>query len=198
MVDYKSALYVTTLAECGSIRAAAEKLYISPPALSMYIRNLERGLGTPLFVRSPKHFELTEVGRCFVNYSRQLLALNQQFEEELDLYRRREKKTCSIGVYRRRGNHFMVPLLQALDRELPEIRFEFQVGSMQELEQMLESRKLDYVLVTHLIRRPGWEYLHVCRDELMLICPESLRHLTETVPDSPYPVLLLSGCRRKS
>ena len=73
MVDYKSALYVTTLAECGSIRAAAEKLYISPPALSMYIRNLERGLGTPLFVRSPKHFELTEVGRCFVNYSRQLL-----------------------------------------------------------------------------------------------------------------------------
>lgn len=192
MLQYKSALYVVTLAECGSIRSAAEKLYISPPALSMYIRNLEKEVGIPLFERTSKQFIPTEVGERYLAYSKKILALNQEFQKELNTYRRRQVRVCSIGIYRRRGNHFMVPLLQELAQKMPEIQFDIQIGSMQELEEMLESHQLDYMLVTHMLHKPGWEYLHVCGDELLVICPESMRKIAKAEESSPYPILDLA------
>lgn len=189
MLQYKSALYVVTLAECGSIRAAAEKLYISPPALSMYIRNLEKELGVPLFERTPKQFVLTEIGERYFLYSKKILTLSEAFQQELNAYHRKQVRVCSIGLYRRRGNHFMVPLLQEFAQKMPGIQFDLQIGSKQELEQMLENHQLDYMLVTHMLHKPGWEYLHVCSDELLIICPEAMQNMTRTENSCPYPIL---------
>ena len=48
-MDLKEQKYVCTLAECGTLVQAAEKLFITQPALSLYITNLEKTLGLPLF-----------------------------------------------------------------------------------------------------------------------------------------------------
>lgn len=58
-MNLKEQEYVCVLAECGNITKAAEKLYISQPALSIYISNLEKTLGVKLFDRSGKRFTLT-------------------------------------------------------------------------------------------------------------------------------------------
>lgn len=192
MLQYKSALYVVTLAECGSIRAAAEKLYISPPALSMYIRNLEKELGVSLFERRPKQFVLTEIGERYLSYSQKILTLSEEFQKELNAWQRRQVQVCSIGLYRRKGSHFMVPLMQELTQKLPGIQFDLQIGSIQELEQLLEDQQLDYMLVTHTQHKPGWKYLHVCSDELLVICPESMQKTVKTEDGCPYPVLDLA------
>ena len=59
------------VAECGSISQSAEQLYISQPALSIYITNLEKNLGTPLFDRSGKKFLFTKTERCCSDRKRQ-------------------------------------------------------------------------------------------------------------------------------
>ncbi len=83
----------------------------------------------------------------------------------------------------------MVPLLQELTQKMPDIQFDLQIGSIQELEQMLESHQLDYMLVTHMLHKPGWEYLYVCSDELVVICPESMKEMTRSEENCPYPIL---------
>ena len=58
--------YVLTVAKCASMRKAASKLFISQPALSLSIAELENELGIVLFKRSNKGIKLTQDGHEFV------------------------------------------------------------------------------------------------------------------------------------
>ena len=51
-MNLKQAQYVKTIAECGSITAAAKKLFVSQPSLSQMLRQLEQETGLPIFDRS--------------------------------------------------------------------------------------------------------------------------------------------------
>lgn len=61
-MNLKEQQYVSTLARCQTISKAAEELYISPSALSVYISNLEKYLGISLFLRTGRSFVLTPIG----------------------------------------------------------------------------------------------------------------------------------------
>ncbi|MGN8762742.1 LysR family transcriptional regulator [Oribacterium sp. HCP3S3_B9] len=63
-MNLKEQQYVCTLARCRNLSRAAEALFISPSALSVYISNLEKNLGVPLFKRvgKEKSFVLTSIG----------------------------------------------------------------------------------------------------------------------------------------
>ena len=54
-MNLKQAQYVKTIAECGSITAAAKKLFVSQPSLSQMLRQLEQETGLPIFDRSISH-----------------------------------------------------------------------------------------------------------------------------------------------
>lgn len=57
--------YIVEIANCKSISRAAEYLFVSQPALSQQIRNLEKELGYRVFHRTSKGLELTEKGNVF-------------------------------------------------------------------------------------------------------------------------------------
>ncbi len=82
-MNMKEQQYVCVLAECGSITRAAKELYISQPALSIYINNLEKSLNVKLFERVGKRFILTYAGERYVEKARAMLRLEEEFEEEL-------------------------------------------------------------------------------------------------------------------
>ena len=65
--------YFKTVAELGKISLAAKKLYVSPPALSIAISNLERDLGVRLFERSNNRILLNEQGRVYLEFVNQIL-----------------------------------------------------------------------------------------------------------------------------
>ncbi len=65
--------YLVTVADCGNITEAAEKLYISQPSLSASIHNLEKEMGVTAFVRSNKGVVATREGEELLSFARQLL-----------------------------------------------------------------------------------------------------------------------------
>ncbi len=65
--------YFVTVAECGNITAAAEKLFIAQPSLSSAIHNLEAEMGITAFTRSNKGVILTHDGEELLSFSRMLL-----------------------------------------------------------------------------------------------------------------------------
>src|SRR6266571_4382686 len=66
--------YLVAVAEEGSFSRAAAKVRVAQPSLSQQIRKLEAEVGQPLFDRLPRSVVLTEAGRCFIEYARQILA----------------------------------------------------------------------------------------------------------------------------
>ena len=69
-MNLKEQQYVCTLARCQSLSRAAEELFISPSALSVYISNLEKQLGIQLFDRIGKQFTLTYAGELYVEQAK--------------------------------------------------------------------------------------------------------------------------------
>ncbi|GAM77549.1 transcriptional regulator [Vibrio ishigakensis] len=78
------------VARSGSIKAAAEKLHISQPALTTAIKKLEGNLGMPLFHRRSKGVELTEYGHVYFQYVQDI-----QEKHSLMLH---QSLTCKRGV----------------------------------------------------------------------------------------------------
>lgn len=76
-MELKQLRYFTAVADAGSISAAAKKLYISQPPLSVQIRHLEEELGCVLFERGARQIILTEAGRKLYAHAQKILEMSQ-------------------------------------------------------------------------------------------------------------------------
>ena len=94
-MNLKEQLYVCTLAKCGTISKAAEELYISPPALSVYLSNLEKYLGVRLFERTGKSLVLTSMGREYVERAEKMLKMKEEFELLLEQSNGNARGACA-------------------------------------------------------------------------------------------------------
>ena len=74
-------VYVVTVAEKKSMNKAAAELFVSQPALSGAIRDLEEEIHTQIFLRSNKGIVVTAEGEEFLSYARQIVQINQMINE---------------------------------------------------------------------------------------------------------------------
>lgn len=92
--------YVLETAAASSMRAAAEKLYVTQPALSAGIRELEEELGILIFERTNKGIKLTEEGYEFITYAKRAVMQYQVLEDRyLSKDRNRERFSVSAQHY---------------------------------------------------------------------------------------------------
>ena len=82
-MDLRHLRYVQKIAEERSFSKAAEKLFLAQPALSQYILNLERELGTKLFDRSKNPISLTYAGEIFLHKAQLILEIEQDLSTEI-------------------------------------------------------------------------------------------------------------------
>lgn len=87
--------YLVTVADCGNITEAAEKLFISQPSLSAAIHNLEKEMGVTAFVRSNKGVTITREGEELLSYARMLL---EQADNMKEHFGNGEKRTPKFSV----------------------------------------------------------------------------------------------------
>ena len=96
-MNFLSFEYFLALRQAGTIRRAAEALYISPQALSDHLRKLEREVGTALFLRTTP-LTLTAAGERFAQMAQECLDARKRFGIQLTEIRQREERLISLGV----------------------------------------------------------------------------------------------------
>ena len=90
-------LYAVTIAETKSMNKAAEKLFVSQPALSGAIKDLEEEIHTELFRRSNRGILVTTEGEAFLSYARQMVALKHLIEERFS-ENKAQKQVFSVSM----------------------------------------------------------------------------------------------------
>jgi LysR family transcriptional regulator for metE and metH len=83
MFEIKHLKTLTTLANTGNIRKAAEELFSSQSALSHQIKDLELRLNTPLFIRNTSPVEFTDAGKVLLNLGKEILPKIKQANDTL-------------------------------------------------------------------------------------------------------------------
>ena len=109
--------YLVTVADCGNITEAAEKLFISQPSLSAAIHNLEKEMGVTAFTRSNKGVTVTREGEELLSFARMLLEQADNMKEHFGNGERRTPKfSVSCQHYSFAVNAF-VDLIKEYDAE---------------------------------------------------------------------------------
>ena len=82
-MDTKQLEYILAIEEEKSITKAAERLYITPSALSQQLKNLEAELNAPLFLRSRSGVTLTPEGNLYLSGAKAMLAVKKEAMEKI-------------------------------------------------------------------------------------------------------------------
>ena len=114
--------YLSVLAEEQNITRAAERLYISQPALTAYLNRLETELNVRLFDRSVIPIRLTEAGRYYLAEMRRIEDMHNQMLDDMRSLDQDSRQTLRIGIGRNRGALWLPPALERLRTETPDIR----------------------------------------------------------------------------
>lgn len=193
-MNLKEQQYVCVLAECQNITRAAEQLYISQPALSIYIGNLEKNLGVKLFERVGKRFILTYTGERYVDKAREMISLAHEFEEELEKITGNYKGRIRIGVQIRRAPWLLPPVLAEYAKKYTEVDVIPKEGNMEELKLMLKNCEIDLLLCNSFDLEPEMKTYIMFHEQLLVAVPERhpINEKAQYVPGEKYRHLDLS------
>lgn len=145
-LDLKHLRQLTEVADKGSIRAAAQSLSITQPALSRSIRSIENELGLKLVERGPRGAELTPAGNRLLSYARIIDANLTSAENELRGLRERSSRTEQIafGMSWLTEALIAAQLIERVLRNRPGIRLSTVVGDYESLAPKLASGRLEF------------------------------------------------------
>lgn len=105
----------------GNMSAAARKLYISQPAVSMAIRQLETHMGSPLLIRTPKGVHTTAEGKLLYENLQQALGLIQSAQDKYFQMVNMEAGELKIGGSDTIIANFLMPYLEKYHLKYPDI-----------------------------------------------------------------------------
>lgn len=156
-----------TVVEAGKMRLAAEKLYISQPAISQAIQELESYYNVKLFERLGQKLYLTESGKKLLNHARHLV---DSFDR-LDLMMKHESACpkLRVGASVSVGTYLVNKIFAKADEVIPEVEFQVVVDNTSEIEEMLKSSQLDIGIVEGVITSGEFITESIGIDELVVI-----------------------------
>lgn len=138
--------YFCTAAEEGSISRAARRLFVSQPAVSRLIHDMEEELGGPLFQRSRQGLQLTAAGERLLGYARQILCL---FNEALTMtaHGGTPERTVHIGFLSASLTSYIAPMLGRLRELCPGVTVKLHELLPGEQIERLRKRVVDLALL---------------------------------------------------
>jgi LysR family transcriptional activator of nhaA len=158
-LNYHHLRYFRVIAGELNLTRAARKLNLSPPALSVQLKQLEESLGHILFERNPGGLVLTEAGRMALDYAD---AIGRAGEELMDVMSHRmgaRRKVLRMGAVATLSRNFLLafvaPILQRTEVELV-----LRSGSQSELLLAMQAHEVDMVLTNDAVHRDAQRPWH--------------------------------------
>ena len=167
----KEQLYVCTLARCKTISRASEELFISQPALSVYISNLEKFLKTKLFVRTGKEFVLTYAGEEYVKRATKMLEMKAEFDQIVQEVNRDYRDRIRVGIQHRRAIGLLPPITPVFMKEYPQIELNIFEGIHSELVEKYEKHQIDLFVGVYKDELADAEYIPIANEHVLLVLP---------------------------
>ena len=139
--------YFLTIVETGNLTKAAEKLFVSQPSLSQYLKRLEKNLGVELFDLSILPMRLTYSGERYYQYAIQAKKLDENIRRELADIESSQSGLLRLGVALWRGAVLLPDIYPSFHSKYPGIRIELFEGRSNQLQNALLNDNIDLAVM---------------------------------------------------
>lgn len=157
------------VAKHGSFTRAAENLFMTQPAVTFQIKQLEEHYNTRLFERGHGKVTLTPAGEIVMAYAERILGLNEELETRVSELTDELTGTLNIGTSTTIAAYWLPYLLRDFKLQYPQVIPRVVVGNSQLIEERVVSRELDLGMIEIVTGHPALERISACRDELLAI-----------------------------
>ncbi len=175
--------YLLVLAEEQNVTRAAQRLYITQPALTSFITKLERELGTKLFDRTRNPVRTTKNGELYIQKMRELLLAEQQLKEELK-YQGSGRKRIRIGIGYAHSAMWSARLACELLNSYPKLDIQFSEGQEAKMISALRKDEIDVFFGHAEIDPVNFVFGELLQERILLLLP---RHSIMNAPENPDP-----------
>ena len=147
-MDTQALTAFLAVAESGSFSTAAERLFLTQPAVSKRIAQLEQQLGTRLFDRVGRRIRLTEAGEALLPRARQVLLDLEDMSRAISNLTGTVSGTLRIGTSHHIGLHRLPPVLRRFSREYPDVKLDIHFIDSEEAWEAVLHGDLEMGVVT--------------------------------------------------
>ena len=159
--------YIDAIVREGSVRRAADKLYVTASALDRRLQDLEEELGTPIFERHARGMRLTAAGEIYVNYIRHHIAESQRVQSEIHRLQGMQQGQVAIAVSPALATDFVPSVVRLFRARHPGISFLIRVAQHEVAMQHLLSFDVDLAIIIAPPKHPDVFDLAVVKQPLL-------------------------------
>lgn len=169
MLDHKFKVFYH-LAKNPNTTQVAQELYLSQPAISKNIRELEKELGITLFHREKGRMSLTDAGHYLLAETELLLQKEREISFELDKMRSTFNGTLYLGASTTLSQYVLPGILAGFTTQNPEIKINLTSGNTDQIEKEVLANNIHLAFIEGTPTQPDIHYIPYLRDEIVLVC----------------------------
>ena len=164
--------YVYEVYKERSFTKAAQNLYISQPSLSARIKKIEEIIGEPLFDRSTTPLQLTEVGKVYIEAAEEITQIEQRVENYINDLAGLKTGNLAVGASTLFAAYVVPALITQFNQKFPDVHIQLIEGNTAELEEMLGSNALDFVIDNYHYDSILYNKELYCEENILLAVPK--------------------------
>lgn len=158
-----------TVAKRLNFTRAAEELFITQPAVTRHIKEIETHFKAKLFERNGSKIKLTAAGNTLLQYTEQIFALYRNLEFDMNAFTRRHSGTLRIGASTTVAQYVLPPVLAAFHKKFTDIKVSLSINNTEQIETALQKGQIDLGIIEGEGKSHSLRYEAFLKDELVLL-----------------------------
>ena len=168
MFDFRLQVFYTVAKRLSFTKAAAD-LFITQPAVTKHIQELEQHFKVQLFERQGNQIKLTQQGKVMLQYTEQLLEIYRKMEFDLNSFSDTHKGLLHLGASTTISQYVIPSALAEFHKKYKEVEVKLLNGNTEQIDHALLNNDIDLGLIEGKSKTKGIKYTEYVRDELVLV-----------------------------
>jgi DNA-binding transcriptional LysR family regulator len=171
-MDFRLKVFLTVATRLSFTKAATE-LFITQPAVSKHIQELEEEYKVKLFDRTGSKISLTEAGGQLAKQAKNIFAIYREIDFEMSALIKEQRGILRLGASTTISQYIIPPLLAHFHQELKDVKVTLQNGNTEQIENALLNKEIETGIVEGQSKNKAIKYTPFLKDELVLVCSSS-------------------------
>lgn len=168
MFDFRLRVFYT-VAKRLSFTKAAEELFISQPAVTKHIHELEQQLGVKVFERIGNRIKLTVAGQIMLKHAETIFTTYRNLEYDINQLKSSQGGLLPIGASTTIAQYFIPPLLAKFHQRYADVEISLIMGNTEQIEQALLEKNIELGIIEGKSKNPLLKYVELAKDEIVLV-----------------------------
>lgn len=171
-MDFRLKVFYTVANRLSFTKAAAE-LFITQPAISKHIQELEEYYKIKLFDRSGSKISLTTAGKVLLQHTKSIFEVYREIDFDMSTLINQRSGLLRIGASTTISQYIIPPLLARFHQKLQDVKVSLLNGNTEQIESALLKQEIEIGIVEGQSKNKSIKYTEFLKDELVLVCSSS-------------------------